>query len=135
MATAFGLGMVLYQVRDDGSLWRGPGPPNGLADPTVKEWGRVGSRRDWRGVWSSGGLCVGLTADGTVWTWGVDPTRTVVPDFRTRLQIARTRLGMMFGPRRGVGIGINPGQTTFVREPRPLMRLDWPAPGRSVTTP
>ncbi len=123
---AFAVGMstpttrqrVLYQVRDDGSLWEG----NGTYTTQIhSSWRRVGTRSDWLEIWGGAGVGFGLTADGTLWTWGVDWSRKAGVPFSTRLQLLRNQIGRVFNPSAGFsGIGPTP---IFQDEPRPLMRL------------
>jgi hypothetical protein len=112
----------LYQLRADGTLWEqayayGVQRPSGPAAP----WRQVGKRTDWVELWGGGGTAFGRTKDGTLWTWGLDPSLEPTADLLTRLKNAQKQiqgaLGAAPGPR-GVGAS-QPVQ----KQPRPLLRL------------
>ena len=118
----------LYDLRADGTLWEKSYSPLGwrLAASPVDDWHRFGKRSDWVGIWSASGTAIGLTADGTIWMWGVDPSREPTRDFSARLALLQIRLKEMFGnppPRGPIGVRV----PAFQKEPRPLMRLVFPA--------
>ncbi|HEV2391670.1 MAG TPA: hypothetical protein VG146_04815 [Verrucomicrobiae bacterium] len=110
----------LYHIHADGTLWERDysyettSPPKG-------QWRRVGERSDWTSVWGGGGTALGLTADGTLWTWGFDAWRQAAPDFWSKLRIARVRLSGWIGGQAGRVPG--PGMPGFQDTPRPLMKL------------
>ena len=63
-------------IRQDGSLWQyGFNPPQsaGPSSQYTPKPARVGKRNDWLAATISTGRCVGLTADGWLWTWGRPP--------------------------------------------------------------
>lgn len=112
----------IFSVHVDGTLWAkdyswqsGPIPARG-------DWQRVGKRSDWVSLWSGHGTAFGLTADGTLWTWGPDPSEDPMTSFAARLRVAQLGLRSLFAPRSPGRWqpGINyPCQT----QPRPLLRL------------
>ena len=109
------------EVRSDGTLWERTQPLNTYAATPVGEWRRLGKRSDWLALWGTGGTALGLTADGTLWTWGIDPGRNQPADLLSRLRLARTRLMSLFGPGpRPLSAGATP---VYQDQPRPLMRL------------
>ena len=111
----------IYEVRSDGTLWERTQPLSTYAATPVGEWRRLGKRSDWLALWGTGGTALGLTADGTLWTWGIDPGREQAPDFLSRLKLARIRLMSVFGPGpRPIPVGAMPA---YQEQPRPLMRL------------
>jgi hypothetical protein len=63
----------IYEVRSDGTLWERTQPLNTQAATPVGEWHRLGKRSDWTALWGTGAAALGMTADGTLWTWGIDP--------------------------------------------------------------
>ena len=110
-----------YEVRSDGTLWGRTQPLSTSSATPVGEWRRLGKRSDWTALWGTGGTALGLTSDGTLWTWGIDPGQEPVPDFRTRLKLAQIRLRGLFGPGpRPIATGAFPA---YQKQPRPLMRL------------
>ena len=114
-------GPKLYEVRSDGTLWGRTQPFSTQTATPVGEWRRLGNRSDWLGLWGTSGTAVGLTADGTLWTWGIDPGGHQPSDFLSRLKLARSRLLSLFGPGpRPMAVGAIPAHQ---EQPRPLMRL------------
>jgi hypothetical protein len=111
----------IYEVRSNGTLWERTQPLSSSSATPVGEWRRLGKRSDWAALWSTGGTALGLTADGTLWTWGIDPGREPAPDFLSRLNVARSRLISLIGTGpRPVVTGAMPA---YQQQPRPLMRL------------
>ena len=111
----------VFEVRSDGTLWERTQPLNTSAVTPVGEWRRLGKRSDWATLWGTGGTALGLTADGTIWTWGIDPVGNQPSDFLSRLKLARTRLMSLFGPGpRPMAAGATPA---YQEQPRPLLRL------------
>ena len=72
-AVAWCGGTEIYEVRSDGSLWGRTQPLSTQTATQVGQWRQLGKRSDWISLWGAGGTAVGLTADGTLWTWGIDP--------------------------------------------------------------
>lgn len=123
--TAFPASPKLYQVRPDGTLWERDEAYGfmGLGQGALNaKWQRVGKRKDWISIWGSGGTALGLTADGTLWTWGLDPGRQIKPDFFTKIRIARARLQSGIGGPGASGFAF--GQVPPLQSaPRPLMKF------------
>ena len=74
---------AIYEVRNDGSLWKtnAPiGPPRFWPAVFSSGWSRVGNRSDWVRLWGTGSTAIGLTRDGTIWIWGQDPRFPSPPD-------------------------------------------------------
>ena len=114
-------GPKLYEVRSDGTLWGRTQPFSTQTAMPVGEWRRLGNRSDWLGLWGTSGTAVGLTADGTLWTWGIDQGREPELDFISRLKLAQSRLMSVFGPApRPMPAGAMPA---YQKQPRPLIRL------------
>jgi len=115
----------LYELRGNGTLWEKPFSPSPLftAAPDEK-WRQVGKRSDWQAIWSGGNYTAfGLTADGTLWMWGIDPSRDGTWIFSMRLAMLQARIKEMFasGPGRGTA---NYGTPPAIQKtPRPLLRL------------
>jgi len=105
------------EVRANGTLWtaqiRPSSPPVALAEA----WRQLGARSDWVAVWGHAGAGFGLTAEGTVWTWGMDWGKEPVKNYESRLDLLRDRLT---GRRQ-----LNPGRMDFPDspQPRPLLKL------------
>jgi hypothetical protein len=114
----------LFELRGDGTLWEKPFSisPQFIVAPDEK-WRQVGKRSDWQAIWGGGNTAFGLTADGTLWTWGRDPSRDGTRTFSMRLQMLQERIQRMFanGPGRGTtSYGAPPA---IQKTPRPLLRL------------
>ena len=110
--------MVFYQVHADSTLWECDSPP-AAALPTT--WHQVGTRSDWLSIWGGGGTALGLTRDGTIWTWGVDWSQKPEIPFSVRWQILQDRVAKLFKPTAGSG-GIGP-IPAYQELPRPLIRM------------
>ncbi|MGO8927406.1 MAG: hypothetical protein ACLQU3_11020 [Limisphaerales bacterium] len=120
-ATAWCGGPRIYEVRSDGTLWERTQPLSIYAATPVGEWRRLGKRSDWAVLWGTSGTALGMTGDGTIWTWGIDPGGNQPSDFLSRLKLARSRLMSLFGPGpRPMTVGAIPA---YQEQPRPLMRL------------
>jgi hypothetical protein len=116
----------LFEVRADGSLWERDYAFGSWSAAPDARWRRVGKRSDWAALWGGGGTAVGLTVDGTVWTWGVDPGSEPGFDFSNKLKVAQMRVRAWFGARSPM-ISASATQP-YVQEPRPLMRMVGPSP-------
>jgi len=120
-ATVWCGGPEICEVRSDGTLWERTQPLTTFSRVPVGKWRRMGKRSDWTALWGGAGTAFGLTADGTLWTWGVDPSQTRAPDFMTRLKQAQRRLTTLLSPTpRPVTAGVAP---VYLAQPRPLLRL------------
>jgi len=73
---------------------------------------------------SFGLTLLGLTADGTIWTWGIDPSREPVLDFSAKLELLQDRVKFFFR-RSSAGTTTTSGyaRPPYQKQPRPLMRL------------
>ena len=113
---------LLYEVRPDGTLWKTDYSWSAQA-PTSSagKWRQMGHRSDWLSIWGVGGTAFGLTSDGTLWTWGIDPSRPPVLDLSAKLDLVQIRLRTYFA---GRPTRIQaPRMPAWHGEPRPLMRL------------
>jgi len=122
-ATAFCGKPKLYELRSDGTLWERWEPLSFYPDTPVGDWLRVGKRADWVGLWGGHGTALGLTADGTLWTWGIDVGREPAADFLSRLKLARSWLTSLIGPGPRPILAGAGGIPAYQKRPRPLMRL------------
>lgn len=121
VATAWCGEPEIYEVRPDGTLWGRTQPLSSLTATPVGEWRRLGKRSDWTALWGAGGTALGLTADGTLWTWGIDPGGQSAPDLVSRLKLAQSRLMSLFGPGpRPIPPNATPA---YRKQPRPLMKM------------
>lgn len=114
----------IYLVRNDGTLWQAPYSFLNAGSPVTGPWTCISSRHDWTRLWSGSGTVFGLTADGTLWTWGVDhgkespATRAAAASDSSLQTTLRDWLNQKSG---------TPGRSgpmpPVVREPRPLLKL------------
>ncbi|HWX18814.1 MAG TPA: ABC transporter permease subunit [Candidatus Binatia bacterium] len=122
-ATAYCTEPTIYELRADGTLWGKIFRAGGWrAGPVPAEpWRQVGKRSDWVSLWGGGGTAFGLTSDGTLWMWGVDPSRESAPDAASKLKVIQGQVQSLLGtpgPRFGQLAG-----PTIQKQPRPLLRM------------
>jgi len=112
---------AVYEVRPDGSLMFSPYSLPGWNSGKVENWQPFDNRKDWLGVWNHRGTMLGLSADGVLWTWGIDPTAERGGTFRERVSRLKIMLAQFLGrgPARGMNLNTPPLQV----EPRPLIRF------------
>jgi hypothetical protein len=109
------------QVRANGTLWTAPLRPSPPPALLAEDWRQLGTRSDWVAVWGQARTGFGLTADGTVWTWGVELGQEPVKTYESRLELLRDRLT---GGLRPTPDNISsPIPPSFVAQPRPLLKL------------
>jgi hypothetical protein len=113
--------MKSYEVQPDGTLWERVQPLGPDASGPPGSWQRVGKRSDWVGFWGADGTALALTADGTLWTWGIDQGRERTRDLLTQLKILQQQVLRLGGP--AARAGFMGGMPTYRKQPRPLMRL------------
>jgi ABC-2 family transporter protein len=125
IAEAVCAGPMLYEVRPDGTLWQSPvAPAPGLARGPAGPWGRVGNRSDWVALWGSPLTALGLTADGTLWTWGLDARAAATPSLSARLKMLQVRIERFFGLGPApVGATVAPVTPSYRKDPTPVMRI------------
>jgi hypothetical protein len=116
--------VALYTIVDGRLMAADVIPGKGGSQPKLSRWRKFARRGDWVGVWGRG-AAFGLTADGTIWTWGVDPAAKPAEDWETKLKGLRVKTMEKLGltPK-----GLLAGRAPFVppqiqKEPRPLMRM------------
>jgi ABC-type transport system involved in multi-copper enzyme maturation permease subunit len=115
----------LFEVRGDGTLWEQAFslPPRFIVAPS-EPWRQVGTRSDWQKVWASNNTVFGLTADGTLWTWGLDPSRNGKWTFSMKVRLVEERLKEIFSSsfRSRAGYG---SPMAIQETPRPLLHLNY----------
>jgi len=119
ITAGFGNGRMLYQIRSDNTLWARSIPSTGQWGGAEAPWQQLGKRSDWVAIQAGGPMTFGMTAEGTLWTWGYDPTGPVRPVFS--LALVQARVGELFG---GAAANVGRGLTPKMQlEPRPLVRF------------
>jgi hypothetical protein len=89
-----------YEVHTNGTLWVSPivaGGPRGT--PLIREAEQAGQRSDWVAVANAYGATFGLTADGTLWTWGRNLGEQPRVETRSRIEVAKLRAAAALGLR------------------------------------
>jgi len=119
---------VKYILRTNGTLltshWYGltmnslPSPP--LTGPLL-----FGRRTDWVSVWGTYQTMIGMTSDGTLWTWGLDYGQEShwVSVFVERLGFIENAVKDIFGIDSNLDPGYISSQYPPQKEPRPLLRM------------
>ncbi|HTA30990.1 MAG TPA: hypothetical protein VK731_10920, partial [Candidatus Cybelea sp.] len=107
----------------DGQLWEirnaNPNPQAGVAAvcAAISPDLTPDSRPGWLALWSLGETGFGLTADGTIWTWGADLGQEPPKTYESRLELLRSRLTGMPPPK------ANKSAALLTARPRPLLKL------------
>src|SRR5436190_1412627 len=113
----------LFQIHSDGTLWQRGCAPVGWMVIGSTEWKQVGKRSDWVSLWSGSWTAFGLTADGTIWTWGTDVGKEPGSTTGSNLKRLQSAVSRWFGaptPRGPVPSAVAPVRQN---EPRPLLRM------------
>jgi ABC-type transport system involved in multi-copper enzyme maturation permease subunit len=114
----------IFELRADGTLWEKSFSLGTYTAPPGEKWERVGTRSDWVSLSGGWGTAIGVTRDGTVWTWGYDHGRDGSLDFSQRWKLFHERIQRLTGTLPpGVSRGGNGPVTPIQKTPRPLMRL------------
>ena len=114
----FAVARGVYRIRADGTLWK---KQLSFSKFTANDpWRQVGKRTDWKALCGLG-TALGLTADGTVWTWGADLGQEGVMPWSVRARMMEHRIAGWFG-RAAANTSVY-WVTPVQREPRPLLKL------------
>jgi hypothetical protein len=106
------------QIRADGTLWLARLDPSSfLQAPLAGDWTRSGARSDWVAVWGAGETGFGMTADGMLWTWGLELGKEPVKTYESRLELLRDRLTGRAAPT------ASRLTSSYSAQPRPLLKL------------
>jgi alpha-tubulin suppressor-like RCC1 family protein len=109
----------LFEIREGGTLFKSRLSMD-FKSPPKNNWKQVGDRQDW--IYLGGhSSVIGVTADGTIWTWGAELGLAPIPDQRSQVKILAAEIGKKFG------MGPTSLQTQanapYQSEPRPLMKI------------
>lgn len=115
----FAIAAGFYQLRPDGTLWETKMDFSHLPHYKVlNDWRRVGKRSDWIAL-SGAGTAYGVTADGTVWTWGGAWGLEGVTPLSSKVHIVENRIRVWLGY--APGKYSTGGFIPIQKEPRPLI--------------
>jgi hypothetical protein len=92
-----------FETRGDGTLWATP-RSGALTDPPTSPPARFGERSDWVSLWGTFDTTLGLTADGTLWTWGKDFGQPAHYEFGEKLGAIKETIATMLGAGPPAGI-------------------------------
>ena len=115
-----------YAVHTNGTLWFSPIVASGSGGTLViRGEERAGQRSDWVAVAGARYAFFGLTADGTLWTWGPNLGEQPRVDTRTRIAVAKLRAASALGMRPGTFGWTPTAEATYPNQekPRALMKL------------
>ena len=117
----FALALGLCQLHPDGTLWEtklaSSHPPH---YKPLDQWHRLGQRSDWIALWGMG-TAYGVTADGTVWTWGAAWGQEGITPLSSKIHLLENRVRGWLGL--APGAHSTGGFIPIQKEPRPLMRI------------
>ncbi|HEY3860357.1 MAG TPA: ABC transporter permease subunit [Verrucomicrobiae bacterium] len=112
-----------YAKQPDGTLWAAPRNFATVGAPMGPLF-RCGHRSDWVSVWGNYETMIGLTADGTLWTWGLDSGQNRHEDLHDRWSFLKSRVAeVASGKGRRRNLDDEWGRYQPQKEPRPLMRI------------
>jgi hypothetical protein len=109
------------QLHADGTLWETKlNFSRGFPFRPGNQWYRMGKRSDWVSLWGMG-TGLGLTADGTIWTWAADPGQEQVMMLGSKIELLKNQVKGRVGMATNA---VTKGWITPVqKEPRPLLRI------------
>src|SRR5213075_2915997 len=83
----------IFQLHSDGTLWAGKlaGPAKDRRVRPATKWRRIGKRSDWISLDGWSGTVIGVTADGTIWTWGTDISQEGVEMLQSRIETLKRK--------------------------------------------
>jgi hypothetical protein len=87
----------------------------------TNDWSQLGARSDWAAVWGHEATGFGMTADGMVWTWGLELGKEPVKTYESRLDLLRDRLTGRAGP--SASRATYSLSSSYSALPRPLLEL------------
>jgi len=130
IALAYANPAKLYQIREPGTLWEKKTRtlPGSLQNAPDEPWRRVGRRSDWVAIWGGSAAAFGLTADGILWTWGLDLRKNSTTDVISALKTLPARLRSYLGSPSPLPAGMAGRQPAVQSAPRPLLQLVPTAP-------
>jgi alpha-tubulin suppressor-like RCC1 family protein len=117
-----------FETHSDGTLWATPLSWSTMYAPIATPL-RVGQRSDWVSVWGTFNTTIGLTSDGTLWTWGKDYGQPAHYEFGDRFGMLKEMIATLLGaapPSSIYAVHDECGQYYPEKEPRPLLRIVTP---------
>ena len=120
LAPSFAPNLIRYEIHTNGTLWTVPYKFN-LASVFTKA-DQADPRTNWVAVTTAGITTFGLTADGTLWTWGMDLSEKPQAGLRSRLAARFPQFSTGASPALS-GIPSRVDGYPYRPKPRPLMKL------------
>jgi hypothetical protein len=122
----FRAGLSRYEVHTNGTLWASPiilSAP--VRTGVIQAAAQAGPWTNWLAAANMQNAAFGLTADGTLWTWGWNLGAEPRVDTRSRIELAKSRAAAALGMSSSApGVPYSAGPAYPIQEePRPLMRL------------
>ncbi len=105
------------EIHGNGTLWGAQGSPGKPAGAATQ----LGKRQDWVAVWTVKATGFGMTADGTVWTWGQQFDKDPVRMNGSFLSVLRYRWA---GARLAFPAGASAQILAVCEKPRPLFKME-----------
>ena len=114
-----------YEVHTNGTLWFSPILVNDPGGLVIRDAERAGQRTDWVAVANAHSAAFGLTADGTLWTWGRNLGEQPRVETRTRIELAKLRAQAALGMSSANMWAPESAEPTYPiqEKPRALMKL------------
>jgi alpha-tubulin suppressor-like RCC1 family protein len=93
----------MYDIQPGGTMTVKPLLSWPASAPSLTPTIRFGQRSDWISAWGGAGTLLGLSSDGSLWTWGLDFRQRRHYSLGERLDLAKTAIADALGatPRRG----------------------------------
>ncbi len=116
------------EIHSDGTLWGAQRSPAMAVRGVSFVVQQLGKRKDWVAVWTEKATGFGMTADGTVWTWGQQFDKDPVRMNGSFLSMLRYRWA---GARLAFPVGASAQVLAMCEKPRPLFKME-PPPTRGM---
>jgi hypothetical protein len=109
-----------YEIKPERTLW--VSPFNWQMNAAEAQFTRFDQRSDWISITGGSQTLIGMTSDGTLWTWGLDFAQKRHYDLGERIGLVAAAITNSFAPKRlrqyDEWAGYQPQ-----KDPRPLMRV------------
>jgi hypothetical protein len=113
----------MYDIQPGGTMTVTPLSSWPASAPSLSTPVRFGQRTDWISVWGGAGTLIGLSSDGSLWTWGIDFGQERHYNLGERLDIAKKAIANALGAAPRPGQYDEWGGYQPQKEPRMLLRM------------